>query len=230
MRKVNYSIWAKYIYTLVNEDIARNSRVLELGAGNCSLAKHLCSYFPKIIATDISKNMLLSDDSALFDKVCCDMAMLPFKTKFNFIYCTFDSVNYLTSRKKLLDMFKQVSNILADKGIFTFDAAMEKNSLLYTKEPERMGSFKGIQFKQKSEYDIKTKIHKNTFLIRLRTGEIFSEIHNQKIFSFETYFELLERAGLSVRYCYEAFSYKEGSPESGRVQFITKKIKSNVNL
>jgi SAM-dependent methyltransferase len=230
MRKVNYSLWAKYIYTLVNEDITRNSTALELGAGNCSLTNHLCSFFPKLFATDISKNMLLSDESALVSKVCCDMAMLPFKTKFDLIYCTFDSVNYLTSRQKLLDMFKQVSNLLADKGIFTFDASLEKNSLLYAKEPERWGTYKGIKFKQKSEYDIKTKIHKNSFLIKLRTGEIFSEVHNQKIFSFETYFELLERAGLSVRECYEAFSYKEGSPESERVQFITKKIKRNVNI
>lgn len=230
MRKVNYSVWAKYIYTLVNGVGTRNSTVLELGAGNCSLANHLLSYFPKLLATDISKNMLLSDDNVLLSRVCCDMSMLPFKTKFNIIYCTFDSVNYLTSRKKLLNMFKEVSNVLADDGIFTFDVSMEKNSLLYAKEPERTGTYKGIKFKQKSEYDVTTRIHKNTFLIKLKTGEIFSEIHHQKIFPFETYFELLENAGLCVRNCYDAFSYKEGCSESERVQFITKKIKRNVNL
>jgi SAM-dependent methyltransferase len=224
MSKVNYSFWAGYIYSLVKEDAARNSPVLELGAGNCNLSNHFHFYFPNLLATDISKNMLLSDDSALTSKVCCDMTMLPFKSKFDIIYCCFDSVNYLTSRKKLSAMFKQVSGLLSDKGIFTFDASLEKNSLLCAKVPERKGSYKGIKFTQKSEYDIKTKIHKNTFLIRLKPGEIFSEVHNQKIYSFETYFELLELSGLWVKNCYETFSYKEGSASSQRVQFITKKV------
>ena len=230
MRNVNYSGWAKYIFTLVEKDTTRNSTGLELGAGNCRLANHLGAFYPKLVATDISKNMLASDECALFPKVCCDMAILPFKTKFDFIYCTFDSVNYLTSRKKLLEMFKEVANLLTNEGIFTFDVSLEKNSLRYSKEPERQGTYKGVKFRQKNEYDIKTKIHKNIFLIKLNSGECFSEIHHQKIYSFETYFELLEKAGLFVRNCYDAFSYKEGSPESERVQFITKKIKRNVNL
>ncbi|MDR3628113.1 MAG: methyltransferase domain-containing protein, partial [Ignavibacteriaceae bacterium] len=204
--------------------------VLELGAGNCSFAKHFSIYFPKLLVTDISQNMLLSNESGLFPRVCCNMTALPFKNKFDIIYSTFDSVNYLTSRKKLLDMFKQVSGLLTDKGVFTFDASLEKNSLLHAKEPERKGSYNGIKFKQKSEYDTVTKIHKNTFMIKLETGEIFSEMHKQKIFPFETYFELLEQAGLLVKHCYTAFTYKDGSGESERVQFITKRIRKNVDL
>jgi SAM-dependent methyltransferase len=230
MRKVNYSVWAKYIYSLVNEGMPKSSTALELGAGNCSLANYFCLYFPKLLVTDISPNMLMSNRSELFPKVCCDMAALPFKTKFDIIYSTFDSVNYLTSRKKLLDMFKQVNNLLTDKGVFTFDASLENNSLLHAKEPERKGSYKGTKFKQKSEYDTVTKIHKNTFMIKLETGEIFSEVHKQKIFPFETYFELLELAGMMVKHCYVAFTYKDGNGESERVQFITKRIRKNVDL
>jgi SAM-dependent methyltransferase len=230
MRKVNYPVWAKYIYSLIKDDVPADAAGLELAAGTCRITNHLSSYFPKLLATDISKNMLASGESDLFPKVCCDMALLPFKTKFDFIYSTFDSVNYLTSRKKLLKMFAEVSNLLTDTGLFTFDASLERNSILYSEDPERKGSFKGIKYTQKSEYDSKSKIHKNSFLIKSKTGEIYSEIHRQKIFPFETYFELLEHAGLYVKNCYDAFSYKEGSPESERVQFITKKIKRNVNL
>jgi SAM-dependent methyltransferase len=230
MRKVNYSVWAKYIHSLVKENTTKNSTALELGAGNCSFADKFYCFFPNLIVTDISKNMLLSGGSKLYPRVCCDMANLPFKTKFDVIYCTFDSVNYLISRKKLLNMFKQAAMLLSDSGILTFDASLEKNSLLYANEPERSGVYKGIKFKQKTEYNIKTKIHKNTFLIKLKSGEMFSEIHNQRIFPFETFFELLDRAGLFVRNCYEAFSYKEGGPESERVQFIIKKIKKDVNF
>ncbi|MGA7721820.1 MAG: class I SAM-dependent methyltransferase [Ignavibacteriaceae bacterium] len=225
MRSVNYSLWAKYIYSLVKDDIAGSSSVLELGAGNCNFTNKLCSYFPNILATDISRNMLISGDGALLPRVCCDMKMLPFKSQFDLIYSCFDSVNYISSRKNLLSMFKQISKLLPDSGIFTFDASLEKNSLAYAKKPERSGTYKGIKFSQKSEYNLNTKIHKNTFILKLKSGEYFSEVHNQKIFSFETYFNLLELAGLRVRNCYEAFSFKQGSASSERVQFIIKKVK-----
>jgi len=230
MHKVNYPLWTKYIYSLIKKVADKRSAVLELGAGNCTLANNLSAFFPKLIATDISRNMLLASEKNYVSRVCCDMALLPFKNMFDIVYSTFDSVNYLTSRKRLLNMFKQVSSVLSDDGIFTFDASLEKNSLRFAKEPERSGIYKEIEFRQRNEYDTKTRIHKNIFFIKLNTGEVFKEVHRQKIYPFETYFDLLETAGLTVNNCYDAFSYKEGGPESNRVQFITKKIRRNVNL
>jgi len=225
MRKVDYSTWAKYLFTLVREGCTEDSKALELGAGNCKLADHLSGCFPDLIATDISRYMLFSNKNKFYPKVCCDMSALPFKSKFEIIYCTFDSVNYLTSKKKLFKLFKEAANCLSGSGVFTFDASLEKNSFIYTKVPERNGIYKGIKFRQVSVYNPATRIHKNTFTIKLRTGEVFSEVHKQKIYPFETYFELLEKAGLAVSNCYKAFSYKDGSGDSERVQFITRRIK-----
>lgn len=120
-------------------------------------------------------------------------------------------------------MFKEIYDLLDDKGIFTFDVSLEKNSLNHSKEAERYGECKGIKFKQRSEYNKKTRIHKNIFIIEMEDNKVFKEVHRQKIFLFETYFELIEQSGLSVLECLKAFTYKHGNPNSERVQFILRK-------
>ena len=226
MRKVSYQTWAHYLDSLVSEHLSSRCRVLELAAGNCKLANYLVNYYPGIIATDLSKNMLSSDKKNRMIKVCCDMSSLPFKKHFDLVYSTFDSVNYLRSRKSLLKMFKEVAGILNEDGIFTFDASMERNSLIHSKVPERKGVYKGVEFLQKSEYNPVTRVHTNTFKMKLKNGEEYSEIHKQKIFAFETYFDLLDRAGFYVIKCYDSFTYRDGSPDSERLQFLAKKIRS----
>ena len=54
------------------------------------------------------------------------MTNIPFNSEFDLILSTFDSVNYLTSGKKLLSFFKESQRLLNDDGILTFDASMEK--------------------------------------------------------------------------------------------------------
>jgi len=224
MRKVSYRTWAHYLDGLVDGYLHPNAKVLELAAGNCKLANIFEKFYPNIIASDLSKNMLASDKKDMIPKVCCNMLALPFKCKFDLIYSTFDSINYLQNGKLLLKMFKEVSAVLNDEGIFTFDASMEKNSLVHTKIPERKGVYKGIKFLQKSMYNSKTHVHTNSFKLKLPNGEVYSEIHRQKIYLFDTYFQLLEKAGLYVVKCYDSFSYRDANPNSERIQFLTKKI------
>lgn len=68
-----------------------------------------------------------------------------------------------------------------------------------------------------------SKIHKNIFTIEYPDGEIFTEIHRQKIYSYDTFFEIAENSGLYVVNCYKAFSYQKGKAISDRVQFIMKR-------
>ena len=150
------------------------------------------------------------------------MTMLPFKSKFDLIYSTFDSVNYLTSKKSLLNLFKGIKEILKDDGIFTFDVSLERNSLLHVEKPVRKGSCCGISFVHNTSYNKKMRIHKNIFKIKIE-NDIFTEVHKQKIYPFELYFDLIDSAGLYVVECMETFSFIKASADSERVQFIVKK-------
>lgn len=223
MRKVRYDYWADYIYAISSDYVDEDPKVLELASGNCHLARFLSAYYPNFIASDISHEMLNKNSKTHLQKVCFDMTMIPFNTKFDLIVSTFDSVNYLTSKKKLIALFNEVCRTISDNGIFTFDVSLEKNSFRHIKDPIRTGSYKGFKYKQETNYDSVKNIHRNVFYITHPNGNVFEEVHIQKIYSFETYFKLMDSAGLVVKECYDAFTFKNGNANSPRVQFITVK-------
>jgi len=222
MFQVNYDHWAGYIYKLSKNYISSDSDVLDLGAGNCKLANRLIKLYPNLIATDISLSMLNYSGTEAVPKICCNMTKLPFKKKFHLIYSTFDSVNYLIKISSLKTLFGEVKNLLADNGIFTFDVCLENNSKPMVKQNTTEAKYGDIHYKQVSSYNRVTKIHKNSFTIYNPNGEIVKEIHKQKIFNFNTYFKIIYNTGLSVINCFDAFTFRDGSDQSERVQFILK--------
>ena len=223
MNHVNYDLWTKYIYMICKDFIKKKSSVLEIACGNGKFSKRFKKYFHDIIVTDISLEMLLmnQDNSP---KVCCEMINLPFKKKFDLIYSTFDSINYLTKERDLLKLFIEIKNTLKPNGVFSFDVSLEKNSELYVANHEKNGKYKNVNYGHISIFNKKSRIHRNIFEIKMEDGTIYKEIHKQKIYSFPVYFKLLNKAGLFVVKCYEAFSFKKAKENSKRVQFIVKRI------
>jgi len=226
MSHVNYELWADYIFEISKTYINRKSSILELAGGNGKFSDIFLKFYPNILITDKSFVMLSSGKNKL-QKVCCEMSSLPFKSKFDFIYSTFDSINYLISKKDLLKLFIEIHNILSEDGIFTFDVSLEKNSLKHAMVPVRTSRSSKIRYKHLSLYNKNSRIHKNIFEIRFN-GTTFKEVHKQKIYPFELYFDLLEKANLFVINCYESFSFDKAKPSSQRAQFIVRKINNAV--
>jgi len=222
MHKVRYDRWSEYLLAVVELYTNNKAEVLEIAGGNCNFAGYFIEHFPNLIVTDKSFNMLASSKIKNIPRICCDMTKLPFKSKFDLIYSTFDSVNYLTSKRSLSNLFREVKAILKDDGIFTFDVSLERNSLLHVKKPVRKGTCSGISFVHKSSYNQQMRIHKNIFKIKI-DNDIFTEVHKQKIYPFELYFDLIEKAGMYVVECMETFSFIKASADSERIQFIVKK-------
>ena len=222
MNFVSYKWWARYIYTITKPKVVKNPSVLELASGNCALADHLSKLYKNYLVSDISKSMLKHSNTKL-NKVCCDMKAIPLSKQFDLILTSFDSVNYLLSKKQLLKFFKEVFSHLSEKGVFTFDAALESNSYKHQKTATTKGRAKGFNYLRKSIFMPASKIHKNIFTITYPNGDTFSETHKQKIYSYHTFFDMAEKSGLYVVNCYKAFSYTKGKASSDRVQFIMKR-------
>lgn len=222
MNFVSYKWWARYIYTITKPKVLKNPCVLELASGNCALAVYLSKHYKNYIVTDISQSMLNHSKNKL-NKVCCDMTAIPFSKKFDLILTSFDSVNYLLSKKRLLQFFNEANNHLSENGVLTFDVALESNSYKHQKTARTKGRAKGYRYIRESVFLPASKIHKNIFRITYPNGKTFSEIHKQKIYSYETFFEMAEKSGLYVVNCYKAFSYTKGKASSDRVQFIMKR-------
>lgn len=227
MHHVDYSVWANYYVQILKEKLNKKSNILELASGNCELSRFIRKTFPSIIISDISIEMLNIAEKNNLPKVCCDMTALPFKCKFNAIISAFDSVNYLLTKKLLEKLFNEVFNLLSDEGIFTFDVSLEKNSVKNERYLNRKGTFREIKYIQRSKFDVEKKIHFNKFELTFPDGRVEKEIHRQRIYPIETYFDLLSKTGFVIRNCYDAFTFNDADEKSIRVQFVTLKGRRN---
>ncbi|MEG8947301.1 class I SAM-dependent DNA methyltransferase [Rosettibacter firmus] len=223
MRSIDYDTWADYIIKLSQQLNTNKIIALELASGTGSLAERVNKYFDFYVCTDLSLEMLKQFSNNTIPRVVCDMTLLPFKNKFNFIFSAFDSVNYLTTKEKLLKLFKEVELCLTNDGIFTFDVSLENNSKRYQRYLNRKGKIDGIRYKQISKYEETKRIHYNIFEIEFENGDKITEIHKQKIYRFEEYFQLLDKSNFYVEHCYDAFTFDDANSESERAQFILRK-------
>ena len=224
MKKLDYASWAKYILLIAKQNVHDEAGFLELGAGNCKMAKILSKKYRNYYASDISLSMLCSSDKNNTTKICCDMTSLPFKEKFDFVFSTFDSVNYILKQKLLQNFFTEVDYLLREDGIFTFDVSLEKNSLNFTTGKSTEGQHNGFHYKMISKYNKLSRIHYNNFYIWNESGVKFKEVHKEKIYPINTYFKLAEKAGLHVESCYDCFTFKDVNQKSERAQFVMRKI------
>lgn len=220
-RKIDYEIWAVYLIEICGEKLNKNSYILELGAGTSKLAKVFQKKYKNYYPTDLSFEML--NENKPKNKVVCSMTNLPFKNKYDVVISAFDSVNYLLKKKDLFTLFIEVKRILKDDGIFLFDVSLESNSFVHASKPIRKGNTGEFKFIQKSFYNSKNKIHINEFLITDKNGNNYKEIHKEKIYPFFDYFPIIEKAGLYVEYCFEAFTFDNARENSERAQFVIKK-------
>ncbi|GJQ63693.1 MAG: hypothetical protein SCALA702_27460 [Melioribacteraceae bacterium] len=223
MEYVDYEGWSEYILDIIDEYEIDTNSVLELAAGNYKLYQFLRGNFPLHIVSDLSLNLVKTFHERGDKSVCCDMKSLPFNTKFEFIYCTFDSINYLLTEEELFFAFNEVSKVLKNDGVFTFDASLENNSINNVKELNRKGKYLNYDYSQISEYNVEDKIHTNKFIIS-NDNENYIEIHRQRVFHFVDYFRILDDAGLRVIDCFDTFTFDNASPDSERAQFIVGKI------
>lgn len=222
MEYVDYEGWAEYLKDIIYDYELNVDSALELAAGNCRVYNYLKDWFKFIVVSDLSLPLIAEFTSENDKVVCCDMRAVPLKKKFDFIYCTFDSINYLLTEEDLLKTFKEVNSLLGDEGIFTFDASLEANSINNVNELNRGGKYKNYEYRQISRYDSKKKFHTNEFVITDGKDE-YTEKHVQKVFDFTDYFRLLDDAGLQVLDCFDTFTFDYASPESERAQFIVGK-------
>lgn len=224
MRKIDYEGWAEYLLDIIDYYDLDVKSGLELAAGNCKITDQLVSKIPGLLASDLSYQMLKQNTNKSIPKIACDMTSLPFKSKFDFVFSTFDSINYLLDKTALKNFFDEAANLLSCKGILTFDASLERNSIKNVKHLNRKGKHDGIHYRQESEFLSDKALHINKFSLKLPDGTTVEEVHEQKIYHFEEYFEVIDNTNLYVSDCFDFFTFKDADPDCDRVQFILGKI------
>lgn len=127
MDNIPYEEWCAYLTGLLKEYNIEDGLILELGCGTGNATRILSSSGYDMIAIDNSPDMLeiamekKAEDGQDILYLLQDMREFELYGTVRAVVSICDSMNYITEKEDLLEVFRLVNNYLDPKGIFIFD-------------------------------------------------------------------------------------------------------------
>lgn len=234
MDNVPYREWADFLQEILQKEGINDGLVLDLGCGTGSMTEELAGRGYDIIGVDNSEDMLEiamekrqeSGHDILY--LLQDMQEFELYGTVRAVVSVCDSVNYVTEKEELEQVFRLVNNYLDPGGIFVFDfnteykyrevlgdrtiaENREDSSFIwdnYYYEEEHMNEYELTLFIQ--ETDQKELYHK------------YQETHFQRAYTLEEIGELLERSGLRFVAAYEDYTKEAPGKGSERICVVAR--------
>lgn len=234
MDNVPYREWADFLQEILQKEGINDGLVLDLGCGTGSMTEELAGRGYDMIGVDNSEDMLEiamekrqeSGHDILY--LLQDMQGFELYGTVRAVVSVCDSVNYVTEKEELEQVFRLVNNYLDPGGIFVFDfnteykyrevlgdrtiaENREDSSFIwdnYYYEEEHMNEYELTLFIQ--EADQKELYHK------------YQETHFQRAYTLEEIRELLEKSGLRFVAAYEDYTKKAPGKGSERICVVAR--------
>ena len=234
MDNVPYREWADFLQEILQKEGINDGLVLDLGCGTGSMTEELAGRGYDMIGVDNSEDMLEiamekrqeSGHDILY--LLQDMKEFELYGTVRAVVSVCDSVNYVTEKEELEQVFRLVNNYLDPGGIFVFDfnteykyrevlgdrtiaENREDSSFIwdnYYYEEEHMNEYELTLFIQ--EADQKELYHK------------YQETHFQRTYTLEEIRELLEKSGLRFVAAYEDYTKEAPGKGSERICVVAR--------
>ena len=234
MDNVPYREWADFLQEILQKEGISDGLVLDLGCGTGSMTEELAGRGYDMIGVDNSEDMLEiamekrqeSGHDILY--LLQDMQEFELYGTVRAVVSVCDSVNYVTEKEELEQVFRLVNNYLDPGGIFVFDfnteykyrevlgdrtiaENREDSSFIwdnYYYEEEHMNEYELTLFIQ--EADQKELYHK------------YQETHFQRAYTLEEIRELLEKSGLRFVAAYEDYTKEAPGKGSERICVVAR--------
>ena len=232
MDNIDYESWAEYIEGHLKARGIEDGLVLELGCGTGTMTGLLAQKGYDMIGVDNSEEMLAEAMKKKMETgqdilyLLQDMQEFELYGTVRAVVSVCDSLNYITDREELLQVFRLVNNYLDPQGIFLFDMntvykyqTMIGNTTIAENRDE--GSFIW-----ENSYDKETGI--NTYELALfipREDGLYEkdeEVHYQRAYSLEKIKELIGKAGMELLAVYDAYTLEPPKEDSGRLTFVVR--------
>lgn len=232
MDNIDYDAWCAYVHGLLLDYGVAEGILLELGCGTGSLTERLSGLGYDMIGVDNSPQMLQramekrasSGQDILY--LLQDMRSFELYGTVRAVVSICDSMNYITERSELLEVFRLVNNYLDPGGIFLFDL-----NTIYKYE-EILGEQTIAENREEGSFiwenDYDSSLRLNTYGLTLflprEDGlyEKWEELHEQRAYSIEEVRTLLEEAGMEFLTAYDAFTKEPPKAESERIYVVAR--------
>ena len=232
MDNIDYEGWADYVTDRLKEYGITDGLVLELGCGTGTMTGLLADRGYDMIGVDNSEEMLAeamekrveSGQDILY--LLQDMQEFELYGTVRAVVSVCDSLNYITEREELLQVFRLVNNYLDPEGIFLFDMntvhkyrdLMGDTTIAENREE---GSFIWENYFDEAsavnEYDLTLYIREDG-----ETYRRFEEVHYQRAYDLKTIDRLLADAGMELLAAYDAFTKEPVKEDSERIYVVAR--------
>ena len=232
-RDVNYPRWADYIEAHFRRGRLPVRTVLDLACGTGSLTAELARRGYEMIGADCSEEMLSvaaekCRGAGAIEPIFLHQAMedLDLYGTIDACVCCLDSVNYVTSPKKLVRAFRRVHTFLMPGGLFLFDV----------NTPDKLRALDGQMFLDEDEdaycvwrAEFSPRRRVCTYgmdIFRLEPGGLWSrgeEVHEEYAYEPAELEAMLGRAGFSHIRQYGELKFRAPLPGEGRIFFAARK-------
>ena len=233
MDNIPYEEWAEYLVDLLKEYGISDGLVLDLGCGTGNMTELLASAGYDMIGVDNAEEMLeiamekreKSGHDILY--LLQDMREFELFGTVRAIVSVCDSINYITEKEDLLEVFRLANNYLDPKGIFIFDfnTVYKYREVLGNQtiaEDREDCSFIWDNYyyedEQINEYEL-------SLFIKEQDSDLYrkyQEMHYQKAYDLDTIKGLVEESGLEYITAYDAFTRNKPTEISERVYVVAR--------
>lgn len=211
-----YDDYVFLIQKIIKENNFEKVQLLDLACGTGRLIQKLKPFCSNIEGIDSSKEMLKIAKGKDKNIKYYNQSFLDLNTKkkYKIIVSTFDSINYLTTKRNLALAFKNIAKHLANNGFFIFDF----NTI-----------HKKVNKEIKKDGIIYHNLIKNKFwfvTVEIKKGEKnFKEYHKERLYSFSEVSSILKENGLEITHVFSNFCDKiKKSGKESRLFLVTKKV------
>ena len=232
MDNVDYEGWADCLEKHLKEEGIEDGLVLELGCGTGTMTGLLARRGYDMIGVDNSEEMLAEamekkvEDGLDILYLLQDMQEFELYGTVRAAVSVCDSLNYITEKEELLQVFRLVNNYLDPGGIFLFDMnTVHKYRDILGDDTIAENRDEG-SFIWENSYDPDTglNIYELAVFLPREDGlyEKCEELHCQRAYEQTEIEALIREAGMEIAGVYDAYTDKPASPDSERLLFIAR--------
>ena len=228
MDHVNYETWAIYILKIFEYSATHVDTILDASCGTGELIRYLPNLKYKILASDLSLEMLKvlksKNEVNKIPVFTANSSYLPLhNVSVNATLMLYDSINYHTNRNDLIGSFSEMYRILKPGGLFIFDTVTRIHCMTYFNREIEEQFWENVGYTRRSRFDSGKNIQYTEFDIFL-SDKTYQEYHMQRIYSKDELLEISEKENFEVVATFDEFSFNQANKHSERIHFVCRKL------
>ena len=232
MDNVPYEEWADYLEERLKEYGVKDGLVLELGCGTGSMTELLAEKGYDMIGVDNTEDMLEIAMEKRIESGHDILYLLQNMQEFELygtvkaVVSVCDSVNYITEKAELEEVFRLVNNYLDPQGIFIFDFNTEYKYREILGNQVIAEDREECSFIWENYYDHTSMINEYELTLFVQEEDDlyrkYQESHFQKAYTLRDIRSMIEASGLKFVTAYDAYTQKAPMHNSERITVIAR--------